>query len=325
VTTIPLLSVPAGAKSAVIFDTNAYRELTAKTLLVDTRKRAINLRALERGSGCVALASPIVIWELVAHLADPSDPAYERCQNALVALGEHTRDLSGTGGIMMALDSEWLVCHTLFGKTPPGAETNVKNLAALANHVRDNAPSISDPVVLANMKVFSQEMARREGSWLADLQNALDGLSTATSHLKGQAKKNAEQQLRAYLQSPEFATLWALLGVHHHAQLVSASLTDQEWQSMADFFEKEFSVPFRLTLTLVRNLMGQPGLNLTSAKRKRGNFMWDAGICYMIPAAQQAGVPIEIVSGDHAIVTAAAQCGNAVIGLDHYLQRIGLP
>jgi hypothetical protein len=83
---------------------------------------------------------------------------------------------------------------------------------------------------------------------------------------------------------------------------------------------------FRPILTLLRNLVGQAALNLASARRKRGNFMWDAGICYMIPAAQQSGIPLEISSGDQPIVNAAAQarCGSAVIGLDEYLQRIGV-
>jgi hypothetical protein len=85
-------------------------------------------------------------------------------------------------------------------------------------------------------------------------------------------------------------------------------------------------VPFRLILTLLQSLIGQSRLNLTNAKRKRDNFMWDAGICYLIPTAAAAGVSMELVTGDQAIATAAAtaQTGNAVVKLEDYLQRIGL-
>jgi hypothetical protein len=267
-----------------------------------------------------------VIWELLAHLADPADPAYSHCLTALTALGEHTLEPSG-GGICMALDSEWVVCHTLFDKEPPGASANVSNLAALANYVRDHAPIITDTSALSNIKVFAAEMARREASWLSDIQTTLNDLDSAASSQPGKTKKDAQRELRAQLASPAFEELWALVTVAHFAQLVGVPLNEQELASRAAFFKDHFSVPFHLILTLLQSLMGQSSVNLTSAKRKRGNFMWDAGICYMMPTAAAAGVTMEMVTGDQAIVAAAtaAQTGKAVVRLEDYLQRIGLP
>jgi hypothetical protein len=323
---LPLLAVPDGAKSVAVFDTNAYRNLSFGLSLADARARAVRLRELERAAGAAALASPIVIWELLAHLADTADPAYSHCVNALVALGEHTRERGG-GGICMALDSEWVVCHTLFDKEPAGASANVSNLAALTNHVRDHAPAITDAAALSNIKVFAVEMAKREASWLSDIQTSLNELDSAASHQPGKTKKDAQRDLRKYLASPTFELLWASVAIGHFAQLVGVSLNPQELASRAEFFKNHFSVPFRLILTLFQSLMGQSGLNLTSAKRKRGNFMWDAGICYLIPTAAAAGVTMEMVTGDQAIAAAAtaAQSGKAVVKLEDYLQRIGFP
>jgi hypothetical protein len=322
---LPLLTIPNGTKSIGVFDTNAYRNLCFGLSLADARARAVRLRELERAAGAAALASPIVIWELLAHLADPADPAYSHCLNALAALGEHTREPSG--GICMALDSEWVVCHTLFDKEPPGASANASNLAALANHVRDHAPIITDTAALSNIKVFAAEMTRREVSWLSDIQTSLNDLDSAASSQPGKTKKDAQRELRAHLASPAFEEFWALVTVAHFARLVGVSLNEQELASRAAFFKNHFSVPFHLILTLFQSLMGQSALNLTSAKRKRGNFMWDAGICYVIPTAAAAGVTMEMVTGDQAIVAAAtaAQSGKAVVKLEDYLQRFGLP
>jgi hypothetical protein len=81
---------PPGTRQIVIFDTNAYRELTFGLSLNDARNKSFQLRQLEVNSGHFALANPVVIWELVAHLADPTDPAYANCLSGMVALAEHT-------------------------------------------------------------------------------------------------------------------------------------------------------------------------------------------------------------------------------------------
>ena len=153
ITLIP--EVPADTKGVVVFDTNAYRVLTYGLTLKNARARAVQLRDLERGAGEMALESPLVVWELLTHLADSSDPAYANCLNALVALGEHTREPQ-TGGIAMTMDSEWVVCHYLFNKVPPDAEANVTSLAGIACHIRDHAPSIMDPAVVSNIAAFSR-------------------------------------------------------------------------------------------------------------------------------------------------------------------------
>src|SRR5260370_37431885 len=80
--------IPAGMKRVIIFDTNAYRVLTAKTSLADCRAKAVRLRQAEQAMGVLVLASPTVIWELIAHLDDPHDLAREHSLNTLVAPGE---------------------------------------------------------------------------------------------------------------------------------------------------------------------------------------------------------------------------------------------
>jgi hypothetical protein len=155
ITLIP--EVPVDTKGVVVFDTNAYRVLTYGLTLENARARAVQLRDLERPAGETALANPLVVWELLTHLAESSDPAYANCLNALVALGEHTREPQ-TGKIAMTTDSECVVCHCLFNKIPLDAEANVTSPAGIACHIRDHAPSITDPVVVSNIAASSREM-----------------------------------------------------------------------------------------------------------------------------------------------------------------------
>jgi len=285
---------------------------------------------LELARAGIALASPIVIWELASHVADASDPAYTHCLHAIVALGEHTRLAPGQGGgISIGLDSEWVVCDALFGRAPPGAESNVHTLGQLAIHVRDHAPAITDAAVLSNLKVFAAEMTRRETAWLADMQKTLDELNAPSSATGGpeHADKKARAALLDFLGTNAFEYLWAVVGVLHYATLANAPINTLSLQSGVDTLRKDFSVPFHLILALLRNLIGHTDLNLTSAKRKRGNFMWDAGIAYIIPVLTGSvpGAAVNVVTGDKAIVNAAQVAGasNVVVSLDDYLQSVG--
>lgn len=328
--TLPLIRVPSGTTRLTIFDTNAYRELTFGLSLEDARAEAVAIRQMESRQGVLALASPIVIWELASHLADTTDPAYAHCQNALVALAEHTRSSDAHNpGICMALDSEWVVCDALFQKTPQGAEQNSSNLAKLANHVRDRAPNLTDPAVLANLQVFAREMARRESTWLADLQQLLQGLDPAAATTTGTPAHNdkaARKRLHKSLKSAAFGQLWATAAVIHHAGLVGIVLDSSELAGRVKFFREHFSVPFHLMVTLIQNVLGQSHVDLFSPKKKRGNFMWDAGISYVIPsAAATDGTTTQVVTADKAILAAAksAGCAQAIVSIEDYCTVIG--
>lgn len=326
ITLIP--EVPAGTKKITVFDTNAYRVLTRDVTLEEARARAIRLRELGRAAGETALASPLVVWELLTHLADQSDHAYENCLSALVALGEHTREPQ-TGGITMALDSEWAICHHLFGKAPAGAEANVTNLARIACYIRDHAPSITDPVVVSNIGIFSREMERRESSWIGEVQTLLDQVDLIGAQPLGQVKDTGSAHLRKLIARPEFEEQWSILGVSHYAQLAGVALSADELKARAEFFQKEFAVPFRLITGLLSNMLSSKKAKLTNPKRNRGNFMWDAGICYMIPGTSSPSVttPMRIITGDKAIVQAAAlaQCADKVVSFPAYLKDVGAP
>ena len=80
----------AGNQRFAIYDTNAYREFTFGLSLDGARIKTDRLCQLEQAAGWSVLAHPIVVWELVAHLEDTADKAYDHCLKASVALGEHT-------------------------------------------------------------------------------------------------------------------------------------------------------------------------------------------------------------------------------------------
>ena len=149
--------------SIAIFDTNAYRVLTHGLTPDQARAKARELRQAEDRVGRAALTHPIVVWELVTHLANPADPAYGDCLAALVALGEHTASrVSNDGGVCMVPDASATVNDALFNRLPPGYERSLENIGTLVTYVAKHAPDLSDPVAVQNIRHLATSMGNRE-------------------------------------------------------------------------------------------------------------------------------------------------------------------
>jgi hypothetical protein len=130
------MSLHPSYERAVVFDTNAYRYLTSGLSSTQAHAKARILRRLEREAGCFVLANPIVVGELLAHVADPVDLGRPHCLAAAVALGEHARLTDGAdGGIGLVADSFSTVCWTLFNRPPLALKEMLERLGSLVTHV----------------------------------------------------------------------------------------------------------------------------------------------------------------------------------------------
>ena len=311
----------------VIFDTNGYRNLTFGLKTDQSRKIARELADAELARGTKALANPFVIWELVAHLADSDDPAYENCMNSLVALVEHTRlPADNLGGVCRAADGETEICRQLFNQIPPIAEQNCANLCKLASYVWKEAPTLKDSNVLTNFKVFSAEMEKKEAAWLTRIESLLKAFWTLDASFNTpQARKNEMKKRRERINGPEFLRQTTLGKVISCASLFSLPLTADELNSAAERMEKIFPTSLKLMQKTIAAWFDAPDINLHNPKQKRGNFIWDTALCFGIGAELAVGgAKILIVVDDKAIIKAATEagCGDRVMKVDDYLKSV---
>lgn len=322
---------PAGTKSVVIFDTNAYRYLTSDLSLTEARTQALRLRALERNAGVFALASPIVIWELIGHLGDSSDPAYSRCLNALVALAEHTwSPFDPNAGVCLFADPTSTVCRELFHTVPPIALKNIQHLSLMAAYVRNHAPNLTLPAALTNLKVFSAELAKTESQWLCDMQKVLNDCDPqiAEKWVGGKTPKEVRKKLRSYFASSAFLDAWAAITVMRHANLLRIRLTNADLIKKTKIMRDVFPVPFHLMSALLQKFPAPQPMKLTSEKKNRANFVWDTAICFSIGGLHAVeNSPMFLVTSDKAIKQAAitANCSERVVELAVHLKRVGYP
>lgn len=321
---LPIVSfeLPADVNKIVVFDTNAYRVLTSNLALPDIRSLALDLRRLEASEGFFPLANPIVIWELVTHLADSTDPARERCMNALVLLAEHTWS---TSGVRSFSDPVSTVCRSLFGTIPESAARDVAEFNKLAGYVKDNAPTLTTAAAINNFQHFAMRMRANERKWLLDMQNLLTSCdpSTARSVLGGKNEKEVRQKLRDLINSQAYFEGWSLAAVRDYGEKVGWRGSESETSKRATAVREVFSVPFYLMKTLTLKLVDPSPVNLV----KRVNFMADYEICFSVGGFHEIkGAQMFLVTGDRAIREAAqlAGCADRVLLLSDYKNAVHL-
>lgn len=324
-------TLPEEITRVVVFDTNAYRVLTYGCSLDESKTMARNLADVELAMKTKALANPFVIWELISHLADAKDPAYQHCLNALVALVEHTRlPHDETGGVCRVADGETELCRQLFKEIPPKAAVNTSRLSQMASYIWQDAPLITDRAIITNINTFSATMTKREAVWLDHMETFLDHLRSVGIMDCGSdsSAKIRIQKTRALLNSPEFAKLYALAKVVNLAELLELSLSPAESDEAADKLLEIFPSAIQLMTTTIASWFDAPAMNLRSPKKKRGNFVWDTALCLSFGKLHKINnASVLLVTGDQAVHDAAANasCPDLVATLDEYKQGLSLP
>lgn len=324
--TVIKTTAPEGTDRIVVLDTNAYRNLTFGLTTEESRRIARRLADAELACGIKALVNPFVIWELVAHMSDPVDPAYENCMNAIVALVEHTRlPHDDLGGVCRVADGETEICRQLFNRIPPNAEQNCANLSKLASYIWREAPSLTNPDAQTNFTVFSAEMEKKEQTWLDHIEALLTAFRRLDESLTPEAKKMEMKKRREHINGPDFLRQTALGKAISCAHLFDLTLSEEELKSAGDRMELIFPTSLKLMQKTIAGWFDAPDMNLRSPKKKRGNFIWDTALCFGIGADHAVGdAKILFVTDDDAICNGATQagCGDRVMKFNDYRESV---
>lgn len=320
----PNTQLPPSTTTVLVFDTNAYIDLVDNLSLEQCRALAEQMRAAAHDRREAILASPTVIWELVTHLADTSDPSYGRCMKALVFLAHHTEAWGAADHRLQCVPfGSALMCHALFGEAAPNDTANADALQKMAVHARINAPDLSDPAFKANAIAFSTTMSAKEKAWLEDMKQLIAALepSNATRIVGDGTDDEIRKRLRGFFADKHFLPKYSRELVERHAATLGKEFSEQEVVGRVDFIGKTFEAPYRMFAGLMDKVTAPSGINVESRKRKWWNFIWDQDICYLLgPEHFLKDCAVNLVTGDGAFKTAAvnAGCGQRVLTLTEY-------
>jgi hypothetical protein len=298
---------------AVVFDTNVYVTIAGE--------RFTELRRRERSHSVIAVASPWVAQELLAHLTDPDPRDVGRARAALRRMAEHCRRYDGsrphleffgdinqqiiatlTGVVLPEDHSVWEMLAKVVGFVVDAPDVQALQeerdvLAAIAQHVSDSEQRFVNNVWELLIRVFVPDA---EG-WDAvacdpDLRERILG------HLAGEGGEHALAEVLAD-------------GARELLAGLRPELPALDW---AAEFRRWFPTPLRIERNLLQQVIGA-GLDLR--RSEHANTLWDIRIAFSTTiGAHFRGAPVWLVTGDGRFLTAAREAGasSAILSPDEY-------
>lgn len=308
----------------VIFDTNAYRYLVADKNSDQIEKLVDKLKSKEQQRGIQCMISPIVARELLAHVADRSDPVFEKCMKAIKAMYLHCSD----GDTYRQIASpEMQIAHSFFGAKIPKMEEANKALIQIAFHLATNPSMHARRKFQKNLNYIKKEVEASEHGFAITMFNFIHQLDPNASDWKvfqndQKGRQNALEQIRSERTSINLAAGF----IYIVFQLLQSSgieveLDENRLFDMSQSFITIFPEYIALYKTVLENLINSE-FNLF--ENSRSNFLWDIQLMLNVGNHTVGGNRLYFVTDDKAIFKAAIQenAQYTILTFDEYMDYV---
>ena len=314
---------PTLMEEAAVFDSNAYRNLGKGQSIEEARKRGRRIAEREAEVDRRSLCHPWVAAELLAHLADPDDPALPHCHRAVAVLAHHC---GGDGSIRFLPPPEVQLGRSYYGREDTRARPWMEQLGAFCALVaQTDDPADFNDDMRRDFATIADGVERTETQFVQDMFDRIvkAGDPTATSWQKVEDKETRRAVLK--LIDSDDTLLMLAVGEIQRAQIgVGAEDTPEEIVKKAKDLAARFPVPMRFYREVVRRIV-MGGSDMT--KKNRANMIWDKEIAFYLGETPVTGIgPVRLVTNDGMIVDIAEEAGvrDRVDRIGDYLDRIGL-
>lgn len=302
----------------VVFDTNTYRSIS--------RSDFDNLMTLERARSVIGIASYWVVFELLAHVADPNDPSYNFALAGVRRLARHCAQYDGKRRVLRLLaDSEDHVFRALFGYQIPNRASASEAFGQLVGAIAD-AKSPADwsglqPQLDALKAHIDAAEAQFEADVFANVVRALWPSAQTWDDVTQDPQKKAD--LLAYLATPQSQVAAASALVVKAASEIDHELTPEQESEFVIKVLELFPAPIAFYNAFLRKVANGYDLSVS----KNVNSLWDMQVAFSTSMeATLGGAPVWLVSSDKAVLSAANEVGmgNRVMGLANYCDALRL-
>ncbi len=312
-------------KSIVIFDSNAYRNFVSGIPENELKDRVDKLIELEKQNDIISLMSPIVLSELMAHLADPSDTAYNKCKNAVKALYWHCGDEQE---FRMLADPELILCKSFFDMTVQSREDSVLYAGQVASQIADDDSEANMEKFRPIFRQIRDHVYQAEINFATDIQAVIkeidpDGSEWRLFELDDKKRKQFLDHLNTTTFEHQiglgFALRAYLLLVEHNLITVDPNF---DLVSRAKKIADLFKAAIELYKEVYRRIVNSE-FNLF--EKSRANFLWDIHLMFSIGDEKVKDCPLYFVTHDKAMLQAAEKVGHnlRVFTLTEYLEYLG--
>lgn len=311
---------------SVIFDTNAYREIT-RDKDFDSCVDTINqLRYKESKQQINAFISPVVLMELFAHLADKNDPHYDNCKNASAMAYLHSK-MDNSDVYRLLADPESLLVKLLFDSEISNNQDKSTYLGELAHKIFENPEESHIDNFRNSFRIICEYVKDAEQNFIMQtfLFIVLPNNPNATDWSGLKKDEEIRTNFLAKIQTDSFILEGAKAMVYKASILAGinpASINDLENKAKAVL--NVFPAPLYLNREIMKRV-AMSGCDLSSIKKNRGNWLWDIQILHN--CAKNSTFDNKealLVTSDKDMINAAKEAGikDKIIRLDEYLEKL---
>ena len=310
---------------AIVFDSNAYRGLVEGLSLEDVKRLASTIRIAESGVGIDTYAHAFVACELLAHLADPADRAFDRCRKAISALWIHCLN-PATSSLRFVPDPETQFSKEFFDYEDPRKGPLYAHIIGLCAfvHNADEADDLSSK--RSELEGISLAVQQTEDNFLSDVWTHVIQANApgATSWKIFETDRESRQSILTFLRSTAGLTAIAVSNVRKFALIAGETPSIEDILAKANWLREHYPTSLSLYRDIVTRIVTS-GCDLSS--KNRVNWIWDMQIGFFLsPHAAVGDKYFGLVTDDGDIIDAAEEAGASgfVSRLSEYRTRLGL-
>ena len=266
--------------------------------------------------------------ELLAHLADPADPAFSRSWQAIHKLVLHCTGFDGSRRIVRFLpDSDSRIAMALFGVRSPHREHLPDDYGTLLGAVVDaKAIDELDPV-MPMLKGIREHVLRTESEFAQSVfEHGVQALvPDATTWAALSKDEPARTRLVSALRDSSARVAVALEIVFRVAGTAGIELSEAQAHGAAADLLLSFPAAVEFYLSVLRKV-AQDGYDLRVPKN--ANSVWDFQLALSAsPSTRIDEMPVWVVSSDRPVRAAARDSGASAhfISVLEYRERLRLP
>jgi hypothetical protein len=295
----------------VIFDTNAYRNLASDKNFSDLEKDIENFKSIEQKEGITALMHPIVIKELLYHVAGEKDSMHNKAVDSLKAMFLHCGD---TKQFSILADFDLQLSNFFYKTTDPSRVRIDLQLGEIVSTIALKPIETALEKYQYVLKQIRTQISETEFFFKAQLKEFIKKIDPEAEDWTVFADNPTKRRKAlAYFNSNEIENEIAIGYISlMHENLLSQNLITQD--SKEELLKKanEFKEIFKAPITLYKEVLKkfiQPNLNFDG--RSRENFVWDIHLMFTIGdhVVSATNSKIYLVTSDKEMKNAAAVSG----------------
>jgi len=310
----------------VIFDTNAYRNLVVSMDAGDIEAEVKKFRRIEEKAPISAQMHPIVIKELLYHVAGERDKLHYTCVNALNAMYFHCGDAKEFK-VVAGFDLQ--LSNFLFGTVDSDREKIDLQLGEIVASLALKGVDYTLQKYQFNLKQIRAYVKETEDFFKEQLKKfikKIDPEAESWSILQDDKKKRAEalEYFKSQEIEDEIAAAYITL---IHDNLVKRGLitamSDVQLKERIQIFKEAYQAGIGLYKEVLQKFV-QPDFNMDAKSRE--NFVWDIHLMFIVGNHRESvtGSSLFLVTSDKEMRNAAKKNGFdlKVFSFPEYLEVI---